>query len=145
MHRPIWKIRRAIRNWSRNTYHWLDIGMWHSIELVEIELVVGTNIDAIYTLATAKSQRQNPSNLPVFFAIMATEEAVVFKNEGNKAFAARDWPTAIDFYTKAIDLDSTQAPYYSNRAQVCSSSAYKPARVTNGCRHTSDPKHMDMP
>ncbi|TVY65680.1 Serine/threonine-protein phosphatase T [Lachnellula suecica] len=49
---------------------------------------------------------------------MATEEAVAFKNEGNKAFAAHDWPTAIDFYTKAIDIDSKQPTYYSNRAQA---------------------------
>ncbi|TVY46517.1 Serine/threonine-protein phosphatase T [Lachnellula cervina] len=49
---------------------------------------------------------------------MATEEAVAFKNEGNKAFAAHDWPTAIDFYTKAINIDSKQPAYYSNRAQA---------------------------
>ncbi|TVY88222.1 Serine/threonine-protein phosphatase T, partial [Lachnellula willkommii] len=48
---------------------------------------------------------------------MATEEAVALKNEGNKAFAAHDWPTAIDFYTKAINIDSKQPAYYSNRAQ----------------------------
>jgi serine/threonine-protein phosphatase 5 len=76
---------------------------------------------------------------------MATEEAVAFKNEGNKAFAAHDWPTAIDFYTKAINLDDKQPTYYSNRAQVRSRPAYKHARVTNESRHTSDPKPMDMP
>jgi serine/threonine-protein phosphatase 5 len=46
------------------------------------------------------------------------EEAVAFKNEGNKAFAAHDWVQAIDCYTKAIELDDTQPTYYSNRAQV---------------------------
>ena len=46
------------------------------------------------------------------------EQAVAFKNDGNKAFAAHDWLTAIDFYTKAIELDGTQPTYYSNRAQV---------------------------
>lgn len=48
----------------------------------------------------------------------AEEQAVAFKNEGNKAFAAHDWPTAIDFYSKAIELDDKQPTYYSNRAQV---------------------------
>lgn len=46
------------------------------------------------------------------------EQAVAFKNDGNKAFAAHDWPTAIDFYTKAIELDDQKPTYYSNRAQV---------------------------
>ena len=46
------------------------------------------------------------------------EKAVAFKNEGNKAFAAHDWVKAIDFYTKAIELDDKQPTYYSNRAQV---------------------------
>jgi hypothetical protein len=48
----------------------------------------------------------------------AEERAVAFKNEGNKAFAAHDWPTAIDFYTKAIELNDKEPTYFSNRAQV---------------------------
>jgi serine/threonine-protein phosphatase 5 len=48
----------------------------------------------------------------------ATEDAVVFKNEGNKAFAAHDWQKAIELYTKAIELDPKQAAFYTNRAQV---------------------------
>jgi len=51
------------------------------------------------------------------------EQAVAFKNEGNKAFAAHDWVAAIDLYTKAIELDGKQPTYYSNRAQVHSYSA----------------------
>ena len=46
------------------------------------------------------------------------EQAVVLKNEGNKAFAAHDWPTAIEYYTKAIALNDKEPSYYSNRAQV---------------------------
>ena len=46
--------------------------------------------------------------------------AVALKDQGNKAFAAHDWATAIEFYTKAIEADPTQKTYYSNRAQVCS-------------------------
>jgi serine/threonine-protein phosphatase 5 len=56
----------------------------------------------------------------LFAAIMATaeEQAVALKNEGNKAFANQDWFTAIDLYTKAIELDPKVPAYYSNRAQV---------------------------
>ena len=51
---------------------------------------------------------------------MATseEQAVAFKNEGNKAFAAHDWRTAIDFYSKAIELNDKEPTFYANRAQV---------------------------
>jgi serine/threonine-protein phosphatase 5 len=46
------------------------------------------------------------------------EEAVAFKNQGNDAIKAHDWQKAIELYTKAIELDPTQALFYSNRAQV---------------------------
>jgi serine/threonine-protein phosphatase 5 len=48
----------------------------------------------------------------------AVEQAVALKNEGNTAFAAHDWPKAIEFYTKAIELNDKEPTYYSNRAQV---------------------------
>ncbi|CZT06147.1 phosphoprotein phosphatase (serine/threonine specific protein phosphatase) [Rhynchosporium graminicola] len=50
--------------------------------------------------------------------ISSEEQAVAFKNDGNTAFAAHDWPTAIDFYTKAIELDDQKPTYFSNRAQA---------------------------
>jgi serine/threonine-protein phosphatase 5 len=46
------------------------------------------------------------------------EEAIALKDQGNKAFAAHDWQKAIDLYTKAVELDPTQASFYTNRAQV---------------------------
>lgn len=46
------------------------------------------------------------------------EQALQFKNDGNKAFGALDWPKAVECYTKAIELDSSQAAFYSNRAQA---------------------------
>lgn len=45
-------------------------------------------------------------------------KAVELKNQGNDAFKKHDWPSAIDFYSKAIELDDTEPAYYSNRAQV---------------------------
>ncbi|KAF9203521.1 Hsp90 cochaperone [Haplosporangium sp. Z 27] len=44
---------------------------------------------------------------------MSAEE---FKAEGNKAFLAKDYPTAIDRFSKAIELDPTNHVLYSNRS-----------------------------
>lgn len=51
---------------------------------------------------------------------MATpeERAIELKNQGNKAFAAHDWPTAIEFYTRAIELNDKEPTFWSNRSQV---------------------------
>lgn len=48
----------------------------------------------------------------------AAEEAVALKNEGNHAFAAHDWPTAIAKYTQAIAKNDREPTFYSNRAQA---------------------------
>lgn len=45
-------------------------------------------------------------------------EAVALKNKGNKAFSEHDWPTAIDYYTKAIDKYDGEPSFYCNRAQA---------------------------
>lgn len=47
------------------------------------------------------------------------EEAAALKDQGNKAFAGKEWLKAIEFYSKAIELDDTVPAYFSNRAQVC--------------------------
>jgi stress-induced-phosphoprotein 1 len=44
---------------------------------------------------------------------MSAEE---YKAEGNKAFLAKDYPTAIDHFTKAIELDPTNHVLFSNRS-----------------------------
>ncbi|KAL5594778.1 hypothetical protein BROUX41_001692 [Berkeleyomyces rouxiae] len=46
------------------------------------------------------------------------EKAVAFKNDGNKAFAAHDWPAAIELYSKAIELHDQEPTFFSNRAQA---------------------------
>jgi serine/threonine-protein phosphatase 5 len=49
----------------------------------------------------------------------SAEDAVALKQKGNQAFAAHDWPTAIDFYGKAIEVNDKEPSFFCNRAQVC--------------------------
>jgi serine/threonine-protein phosphatase 5 len=56
------------------------------------------------------------------------EKAAAFKDEGNKAFKAHDWVAAVDFYSKAIELNDKEPTYYSNRAQVSSAEIGLPFR-----------------
>ena len=51
-------------------------------------------------------------------ATTAPTEAVELKVKGNKAFAAHDWPKAIEFYTQAIDKYDQDASFFCNRAQA---------------------------
>lgn len=53
----------------------------------------------------------------------AKEDAIELKNKGNDAFKAHDWPTALEFYTKAIETYDTEPSFYTNRAQVRSLTA----------------------
>jgi serine/threonine-protein phosphatase 5 len=53
---------------------------------------------------------------------MSKEDAIALKEKGNKAFKEHDWPTAIDFYTKAIEAYDAEPSFYTNRAQVRSPS-----------------------
>lgn len=45
-------------------------------------------------------------------------EADAFKNEGNAAIKAHNWPLAIENYTKAIEIYDKEPAYFSNRAQA---------------------------
>ena len=47
-----------------------------------------------------------------------SEDALVFKQKGNKAVANHEWLEAVDFYTRAIDLDAQDPTFFCNRAQV---------------------------
>ena len=46
------------------------------------------------------------------------EDAIALKDKGNDAFKKHDWPTAISYYTQAIELYDKEASFYTNRAQV---------------------------
>ena len=46
------------------------------------------------------------------------KDPMKLKELGNKAYAARNYWEALDFYTKALESDSTEPVFYSNRAAV---------------------------
>jgi serine/threonine-protein phosphatase 5 len=46
------------------------------------------------------------------------EDAIALKEKGNAAFKQHDWPTAVDYYTKAIEAYDKEPSFYTNRAQV---------------------------
>jgi DnaJ family protein C protein 7 len=48
--------------------------------------------------------------------IASLGSAEEYKDAGNKAFSSRDWKTAIEYYSKAINLDANVPSYYSNRS-----------------------------
>ncbi|KAL4779420.1 hypothetical protein BJX76DRAFT_340775 [Aspergillus varians] len=49
--------------------------------------------------------------------------ADALKAEGNKAFSAKDYPTAIEKFTQAIEIDSNNHVLYSNRSAVYAAQA----------------------
>jgi tetratricopeptide (TPR) repeat protein len=46
---------------------------------------------------------------------MDKDKALEFKNLGNTAFVAKDYPTAIEHFTKAIEFDNSDHTFYANR------------------------------
>ncbi|RLN52402.1 hypothetical protein BBP00_00009628 [Phytophthora kernoviae] len=51
---------------------------------------------------------------------MPNPAAEAKKNEGNDAFKAQDYPTAIAKYTEAVEIDSSNHVYFSNRSAAYS-------------------------
>jgi stress-induced-phosphoprotein 1 len=47
---------------------------------------------------------------------MSASDAPGFKAKGNEFFKAKDYPQAIEWYTKAVNADPQNRVYYSNRA-----------------------------
>lgn len=44
--------------------------------------------------------------------------ATALKVKGNQAFAGHDWPSAIEYYTKAIEKYDSDPSFFCNRAQA---------------------------
>lgn len=47
-------------------------------------------------------------------------DATELKQKGNQAFREHDWLKAVDFYTKAIEVNDQDPSFFCNRAQVLS-------------------------
>ncbi|KAL2342098.1 hypothetical protein Fmac_010038 [Flemingia macrophylla] len=54
--------------------------------------------------------------MPLPDANGSMETSELLKEKGNAAFKGRLWNKAVDYYTEAINLNDTNATYYSNRA-----------------------------
>ncbi|KAJ3556321.1 hypothetical protein NM688_g2091 [Phlebia brevispora] len=67
----------------------------------------------------------------------AKAKAAQLKEEGNKCFVAKDYPSAHGKYTKAIDLDDTNAVLYANRG-ACSMSMRKYLDAAADCRKATE-------
>jgi tetratricopeptide (TPR) repeat protein len=50
------------------------------------------------------------------FLIIPHIQVNTLKDQGNKAFAAKDWDKAISFFSKAIEIDPKNHVLYSNRS-----------------------------
>ncbi|KAF2125696.1 TPR-like protein [Dothidotthia symphoricarpi CBS 119687] len=83
--------------------------------------------------------------VPPLPAEAPTIDAEDYKAAGNKFFKIRDYPAAIREYSKAIDADSKNATYYSNRAAACMS-ANRFAEAMEDCRRADelDPNNMKI-
>ncbi|KAI1762941.1 hypothetical protein GGR53DRAFT_393528 [Hypoxylon sp. FL1150] len=77
--------------------------------------------------STSSTSTSNPTADPSQEAKTPTDaekaQAEDLKAKGNRAMAARDYPAAVDLYTRALALHPTNAVYLSNRA-----AAYSAAR-----------------
>ncbi|EPY52792.1 SGT2 family TPR repeat protein [Schizosaccharomyces cryophilus OY26] len=71
-----------------------------------------------------------------------TDEAEKLKAQGNEAIAKKEYQSAVDLYTKAIELDPTSPVYYSNRAAAYSQLGQYESAVEDALTSLSiDPKH----
>ncbi|KAF2708858.1 TPR-like protein [Pleomassaria siparia CBS 279.74] len=78
-------------------------------------------------------------------AVPPTVDAESYKTAGNKFFKLKDYAQAIKEYSKAIDMDPTNATYYSNRAAALMS-AHRFAEALEDCNKadTLDPHNMKI-
>jgi len=70
------------------------------------------------------------------------KEAEALKSKGNAAMASKDYPTAIDLYSKALSLVPGNSIFLSNRAAAYSASAdHESARVDAEAAVSADPQY----
>ncbi|KAL7628019.1 Small glutamine-rich tetratricopeptide repeat-containing protein 2 [Parahypoxylon ruwenzoriense] len=99
------------------------------------------------TSSSSKSSSNNPppdANSESTKAPTDEEKAQAedLKAKGNRAMASKDYPTAIDLYTRALALNSTNAVYLSNRAAAYSAARdHASARTDAEAAVGIDPKY----
>lgn len=90
--------------------------------------------------ASSASKSAQPGASPAGAA--STPEAEVFKSQGNAAMQRKDYPLAIDFYSKAIALAPLNPIYLSNRAAAYSAShKHAEAQTDAELAVATDPKY----
>ena len=80
----------------------------------------GSSTSSLAGGASSASNSAQPGASPAGAA--STPEAEIFKSQGNAAMQRKDYPLAIDFYSKAIALAPLNPIYLSNRAAAYSAS-----------------------
>ena len=60
--------------------------------------------------------RSNKCHTAVHSSLTNTLQANILKDQGNKAFAAKDYDKAIDLFSQAIAIDPQNFVLYSNRS-----------------------------
>lgn len=55
---------------------------------------------------------------PERIAMLKKQEAAEFKVKGNEAYKKKDFANALELYNKAIELDTEELTYYTNKAAV---------------------------
>ncbi|KAI9796653.1 MAG: hypothetical protein M1825_006526 [Sarcosagium campestre] len=92
--------------------------------------------------ASGSSSGSTPAPKAAAASPQRKQEAESLKGQGNSAMAKKDYPAAIELYTKAIDIDPANAIYLSNRAAAYSASHQQDkARTDAEAAVASDPKY----
>lgn len=95
------------------------------------------------TMHSASSSAPPPGSAPTSSSTPDSKaEAESLKSKGNASMASKDYPSAIDLYTRALILSPSNPIYLSNRAAAYSASAQHERAVTDAeLATTTDPSY----
>eukprot|EP01016_Furgasonia_blochmanni_P010461 TRINITY_DN1443_c0_g1_i1.p1 TRINITY_DN1443_c0_g1~~TRINITY_DN1443_c0_g1_i1.p1 ORF type:complete len:547 (+),score=117.73 TRINITY_DN1443_c0_g1_i1:65-1705(+) len=84
---------------------------------------------------TLRTSEENKTNTRKLTLDMEIEKANDYKELGNKEFKAQNYTKAIEYYTKAINVNDKEASYFANRA-ACYLSLKKYNKCIEDCNST---------